>query len=396
MRQVNSALASWVAQPILTHRRARFEESMECIVQSDMPRLPPPTMLPLSRPGAGMAFNPQPEDCIAVPPRVQVMNSMLAAWTPSIRGGVLAATDARSHPSMAPMDLMPSHYSINVCHGASTSSRDSAIPGVLAAWPPSTPPPAPSSSSAAPKGGKGGKGGSKSSSNGVGVGAGGPGPAFPAFQPYCPNFLGERVVRLLLANAVDSWDKLRQVRVDRLGGWPLPPSDEQRLAASSCCCGRRGVRGATAAGQCHGPLCYGTSRGRCISHRSEGQPCGMAPACTALCLLASPHCPPQLHMSAPHSPHPTGAHPPLHARSPRPARCSPSPRPCPACTRRSCWCHCWRGRTACCGARGCESLMQVRGAHFLSAAVVCVGAWAAVEPEVVGVWRRCGDVLLCM
>lgn len=30
--------------------------------------------------------------------------------------------------------------------------------------------------------------------------------------PYCPNFLGPRIVQLLLANAVDSWDRIRQAR----------------------------------------------------------------------------------------------------------------------------------------------------------------------------------------
>jgi len=39
------------------------------------------------------------------------------------------------------------------------------------------------------------------------------GAGFPVFEPYCVNVLGDRVVRLLLANAVDSWDKLRQVCV---------------------------------------------------------------------------------------------------------------------------------------------------------------------------------------
>jgi hypothetical protein len=31
------------------------------------------------------------------------------------------------------------------------------------------------------------------------------------FTPYCPGFLGAQVVQLLLANAIDSWDKLRTV-----------------------------------------------------------------------------------------------------------------------------------------------------------------------------------------
>jgi hypothetical protein len=33
------------------------------------------------------------------------------------------------------------------------------------------------------------------------------------FSPYCRGFLGSQVVQLLLGNAIDSWDKLRQVRL---------------------------------------------------------------------------------------------------------------------------------------------------------------------------------------
>jgi hypothetical protein len=39
-------------------------------------------------------------------------------------------------------------------------------------------------------------------------GAGAPKP--PAFTPYAPGFLGAPTTSLLLAAAVDSWDKLRQ------------------------------------------------------------------------------------------------------------------------------------------------------------------------------------------
>jgi hypothetical protein len=37
------------------------------------------------------------------------------------------------------------------------------------------------------------------------------GAALPPFQPYPPHFYSSPVVKLLLANAVDSWEKLRQV-----------------------------------------------------------------------------------------------------------------------------------------------------------------------------------------
>jgi hypothetical protein len=37
------------------------------------------------------------------------------------------------------------------------------------------------------------------------------GVVFLAFQPYCENLLSKGVLQLLLTSAVDSWDKLRQV-----------------------------------------------------------------------------------------------------------------------------------------------------------------------------------------
>jgi len=100
----------------------------------------------------------------------QIMNAMLALWPPTAAPS-RAASAAATAAAAAPGTAAPS---------ASTERPPTALCGD-------------------------GRGGS---SLGGSDKAG-----FPVFEAYCANFLGEGVVRLLLANAVDSWEKLRQVRV---------------------------------------------------------------------------------------------------------------------------------------------------------------------------------------
>lgn len=69
--------------------------------------------------------------------------------------------------------------------------------------------------------------------------------------PYCPNFLGPRVVQLLLANAVDSWDKLRGVSLRPslfLLSHPLG-NHEMPLGRRLHCCGAGGKSAGRAQGR---------------------------------------------------------------------------------------------------------------------------------------------------
>ncbi|EFJ43357.1 hypothetical protein VOLCADRAFT_96436 [Volvox carteri f. nagariensis] len=80
-----------------------------------------------------------------------------------------------------------------------------------------------SSSSSSGAGGNGGGGPRSGRGAGAGAGAGTATVAAPPpFRPYCPELLSSNTVALLLAAAVDSWDKLRQAASSCLMRLPTP------------------------------------------------------------------------------------------------------------------------------------------------------------------------------
>ncbi|KAF5829399.1 hypothetical protein DUNSADRAFT_16153 [Dunaliella salina] len=130
---------------------------------------------------------------------LEVLNAMLALWPPSTLGPQCAPSTSqrRSHaPDGSPNTASLSPTDKSCVDG--TSLRDGG--------------PAQASASVSS---------SKSwSSSDAGIRKETAG--FPTFQPYCANFLADRVVRLLLANAVDSWEKLRQNASCALLAFPTP------------------------------------------------------------------------------------------------------------------------------------------------------------------------------